>query len=149
MRNAKFDPMFIFEAFGTRVNQSYDCLVNNPDIALSKYRSVVVSRHLACRQHQERVRRGATGECMPGLFPIIDDEYAEFVDVLTAVTEHDPKLPFVIVELGARYATWAVRGVQAARQRWGKVRNTTHVLTCAPGMAQAHLCACMHMCKRM
>ncbi len=61
---------------------------------------------------------------MAGVFPVVDDEYAEFIDVLHAVVEygggglsrsgggHEPQRPFVIVELGARYATWAVRGVQ-------------------------------------
>lgn len=85
-----FDPTFVYEAFGVKVNQSYDCMRNNPDIGFNTYRTVCASRHFACRQHQSRIDRAAQGQCLQGTFPLVDDEYVEFVDVLLSVTEHDP-----------------------------------------------------------
>ena len=61
----------------------------------------------------------STRPCVPSRFPIVDDEYMEYVDVLLSVVEHDPSRPYVIIEAGAGYGTWTVRSIMALRQLHG------------------------------
>ena len=137
VQSAAFDPRYILEAFGVRVNYHYDCTVIKNDIFASvdavlherakvglreydalAYRKVVPSRSLACLQHEARLRQAPEDRprCVQGFFPPVDDEYIEYADALQSVIEHDPSLPYVVVELGARYGTWAVRCVKALQQ---------------------------------
>ena len=123
VQSATFDPRYIFEAFGVRVDYHYDCTVIKNDIfgsveAALGYRKMVPSRSLACLQHEARLRQPLEDRprCVQGFFPPVDDEYIEYADALQSVIEHDPSLPYVVVELGARYGTWAVRCVKALQQ---------------------------------
>ena len=114
-----FDPSFVVEAFGTKVDYRFDCDLDNKDISMPLYRVVTVSRHFACRQHEMRMALKTPPRCVPGFFPVVDDEYHEFVDVLLSVVEYAEYAaarPYVMVELGARYGTWAVRSVKALQQ---------------------------------
>ena len=137
VQSTAFDPRYIFEAFGVRVNYHYDCTVIKNDIfapvaavlherakvgleehdALA-YRKLVPSRSLACLQHEARLTQPPADRprCVQGFFPPVDDEYIEYADALQSLLEHDPSLPYVVVELGARYGTWAVRCVKALQQ---------------------------------
>ncbi len=127
VQSRAFEPGFIFEAFGVRVDYRYDCSVMHPDLygkpevlqydALA-YRKVVPSRSLACLQHEARLKLPPQDRptCIQGFFPAVDDEYIEYADALQSVLEHDMDLPYVVVELGARYGTWAVRCVKALQQ---------------------------------
>ena len=73
VQSTAFDPRYIFEAFGVRVDYHYDCTVIKKDIFASvdavlherakvglreydalAYRKVVPSRSLACLQHEAR-----------------------------------------------------------------------------------------------
>ena len=137
VQSAAFDPRYIFEAFGTRVDYHFDCtVVKNGLYAPAElvlqdrskhgieaydataYRKLVPSRSMACLQHEARLHQSPEDRvnCVQGFFPPVDDEYVEYADALQSVAEHDPSLPYVVVELGARYGTWAVRCVKALQQ---------------------------------
>ena len=47
--------------------------------------------------------------------PIVDEEYFELADGLMAVAAAKPGGKFIVAELGARYAPWALRAMVAAR----------------------------------
>ena len=51
---------------------------------------------------------------LPSYPPPIDEEYFEWIDLLTAVVE--AKERFTFVELGAGYGRWSIRAAAAARQ---------------------------------
>ena len=65
VESSVFDPRFIFEAFGVRVDYHYDCTVtkraqfgNIDAVAFDAegYRKFVPARSLACQQHEARLR---------------------------------------------------------------------------------------------
>jgi FkbM family methyltransferase len=56
------------------------------------------------------------GQITPN-YPAFDEEYFEWVDLLESVDEAVDR--FVMVELGAGYGRWSVRGAVAARRRTG------------------------------
>lgn len=64
--------------------------------------------------------------CVPGFFPPVDDEYIEYADAL--VVEHDPALPYVVVEIGARYGTWAVRCIKALQHLHPHAKYVAYLL---------------------
>jgi hypothetical protein len=122
-----FDPLFIQEAFGVKVDYHFDCTVArwflfNDEAARHgfnvEYRGVVPSRALACFQHEALLRlpKEERPTCIRGIFPPVDEEYIEYAHALQSVLEYRPPRPYVIVELGARYGTWAVRCVKALQQ---------------------------------
>lgn len=47
--------------------------------------------------------------------PVVDEEYFELSDVLLSVAAAPKEDKYIIVEVGARYAPWAVRALAAAR----------------------------------
>lgn len=49
-------------------------------------------------------------------YPIVDEEYFEWIALLEAVAKADPKRGFVVAELGARNAPWTMRGLLAYQQ---------------------------------
>ena len=51
----EFDPAFVYEAFGTRVDYSFDCEVDRTATAAFNYRATVPSRMFNCRQHEARL----------------------------------------------------------------------------------------------
>ncbi len=59
--------------------------------------------------------------------PTLDEEYFEWIDLLTSAVEADS--PFTMLELGAGYGRWGVRAALAARRLGKKVRL---------GFAEAH-----------
>jgi hypothetical protein len=122
-----FDPLFIQEAFGVKVDYHFDCTVArwwqfNDEAARHginvEYRAVVPSRALACFQHEAllRLKKEERPDCIRGIFPPVDEEYIEYAHALQSVLEYKPPRPYVIVELGARYGTWAVRCIKALQQ---------------------------------
>jgi FkbM family methyltransferase len=54
-------------------------------------------------------------------FPILNEEYFEWIDLLEAVTAARGR--FVMLELGAGFGRWGTRGALAARQRGIRDRN--------------------------
>ena len=60
--------------------------------------------------------------------PIVDEEYVETSDVLMAVASSPKKERFVIVEIGSRYAPFALRGLAASRQLHGASKEAFAVL---------------------
>jgi hypothetical protein len=61
-------------------------------------------------------------DCLRGMptqgadLPIVDEEYFEMADGLLAVAAAKPGGKFVVAEVGARYAPWALRAMVAARR---------------------------------
>lgn len=103
------DPDYLVDFLGIRTYRAYDC---NPAGEHSmNYHSVVPSRRIPCDWHSTLL----AGACHHGYYPLVDDEYYEYVDLLETIKAYDPSmgLPFVMVEAGARYGTWAVRAGRA------------------------------------
>lgn len=63
----------------------------------------------------------------PSDLPVVDEEYFELADVLTAVAAAPVGGTFTVVELGARYAPWAVRAMVAAKML-GRSRDVHAVI---------------------
>ena len=82
-----FDPLFIHEAFGARVDFHFDCSVvrwwqfgdakSGKDFDGEGYRQLVPSRSLACLQHEAllRLTEAERPACVRGFFPPVDEEY--------------------------------------------------------------------------
>ena len=108
----QFDPDFVQTNLGVKVRYAYDC-VRGADAY--GYYDIVPSRRIPCDQHKSLVDKHFTGMYTPPL-PVVDDEYVEQQDLYGAVERalrHSKA--FIIGEVGARYGTWAMRGIAAYR----------------------------------
>jgi hypothetical protein len=112
---------YLTDFLGTETNFSWDC---EDDPASSMHYSMVVpSRRVACERHAAQRKAGTA--VVSGEMPLVDDEYEEFVDVLSAVVRTQRN--FVIMELGARFGTWGVRALRAWHQLRGSEARATFV----------------------
>jgi hypothetical protein len=67
-----FDPNFVGEAFGAKVDYRFDCVLNNEETGpgFGLVRTVTPSRHFPCRQHEKRLALETPPRCVPGFFPV-------------------------------------------------------------------------------
>eukprot|EP01065_Artemidia_motanka_P036809 TRINITY_DN4484_c0_g4_i1.p1 TRINITY_DN4484_c0_g4~~TRINITY_DN4484_c0_g4_i1.p1 ORF type:complete len:498 (+),score=182.65 TRINITY_DN4484_c0_g4_i1:165-1658(+) len=94
---------------GVRTLREYDCN------ATSMYYKFHLSRSVPCEE-QARALRGEEWHPAKALWPIADEEYFEYVDVLLVVLRAvRERRPFTMLELGARYGTWVTRAAVAYR----------------------------------
>ena len=109
--NITQDPLMAREWLGNIRRWRWDCTpttYKNPYVVYSPMRLVDCVR---------RVPESGAAE-----LPIVDEEYFELADGLMAVAAAPPGGKFVVAELGARYAPWALRTMYAAR-RLGRSRE--------------------------
>ena len=101
---------------GIRTAFHAECTPDQP----YNYVDYVPSRFHQCMNHCTAWNAG--NESLRGEMPLLDDEYPEYLDLLSSVlrTRDD----YVIFELGARFATWAVRGMAAWRQLRGRDKKS-------------------------
>jgi hypothetical protein len=95
------------------------------------YRVVTVSRHFACRQHEMRMALKTPPRCVPGFFPVVDDEYHESVDVLLSVVEnaeYAAARPYVMVDM-PQVLTHRVENAEYAAARPYVMVDMPQVLT--------------------
>ena len=112
--SGSFDSSWVVDFLGTHTAYEYDC--EN----IERYRIWHLSRRIPCARHDLFRSTGVT-DVVLGELPIVDEEYFEWLALLRAVTRFadfktPEKRPFAVVEFGARYGTWAVRGGMAARR---------------------------------
>ena len=114
----KWSPDYISDWLGVKTSTAFDCSGDYSYIVM------VPSRRLPCDAHAAvsgSVKTGAAPPTIDGEMPIIDDEYPEYVDMLTAIVHAAERRPspqtpaLVVVELGARYGTWGMRALAAWR----------------------------------
>eukprot|EP00760_Papus_ankaliazontas_P030901 PhM_4_TR510/c0_g1_i1/m.55522 len=109
---------YISEFTKVWVKDSYDC---DPDVDFRKYH---LSRAVACQQKEQHNDTEL-------LLPISDEEYYEHIALLTTAYDAASKGErYVVIELGARYGTWAVRG-GAAYRMMAKDGNSDNFLSVA------------------
>jgi hypothetical protein len=89
---------FVNDFLGTRTNYDLDCLTP----------SVVPSRRMDCELYDRVAREGKWQEPIPSLYPSLDEEYFEWLDVLKAVAstpqdEASSAQVLVVVEVGAAH----------------------------------------------
>ena len=89
---------FVNDFLGTRTNYDLDCLTP----------SVVPSRRIDCELYDRVAREGSWQEPIPSLYPSLDEEYFEWLDVLKAVDatpqdEASSAEVLVVVEVGAAH----------------------------------------------
>lgn len=111
-----WSPNFVADWLGVQTSIAFDCMGDY------SYNQFVPSRRLPCDAHAAAAANLAAGAAPPPIYgemPLVDDEYPEYVDMLSAIVhaaERRASEPaFVIVELGARYGTWGVRALAAWR----------------------------------
>jgi len=109
------EPEFISEWNGLKVPARFDCDNFNQGRHWGNhyYFYEVPSRWYACYQHEANVRSGLPLE-QPTL-PFVDDEYHEQVSVYQSTLR--AKGTYNVVELGARWGTWAARSIAMLRKR--------------------------------
>eukprot|EP01062_Namystynia_karyoxenos_P073781 TRINITY_DN70608_c0_g1_i1.p1 TRINITY_DN70608_c0_g1~~TRINITY_DN70608_c0_g1_i1.p1 ORF type:complete len:564 (+),score=156.08 TRINITY_DN70608_c0_g1_i1:131-1693(+) len=103
------DPDVLTDFLGVRTRKEYDCNVT------SMYFMFHLSRSIPCQEHDKAVR-GEEWHPAKALWPIADEEYFEYVDVLQTVSRAvRERRGFTMFELGARYGTWVARAAVAYR----------------------------------
>ena len=97
---------------GTRTSYTYDCADK------ARYRFYHLSRRIPCARQDHLVSLDVQHLTVSGDYPIVDEEYFEWLALLRAIVSLNgpPSRPFVVMEYGARYGTWVVRGVNAFRR---------------------------------
>ena len=98
---------YITDFLGIKTKYRYDC----GDV--ERYRFYHLSRRIPCSRHDEFFRMGYNNSSFMGDLPIIDEEYLEWISLLSAINRKanvSLSEPFVLAEFGARYGTWTVRG---------------------------------------
>lgn len=101
--HVRFQPELIREWLGNARPWSWDCEANT---YTAPYAANVPSRAVDCLR----------GDSPRGVdLPTVDEEYFELADAMMAVASADIGGKFIVVEVGARYAPWAVRAMTAAR----------------------------------
>ena len=96
-------PELIREWLGNARPWSWDCEANT---YTAPYAANVPSRAVDCLR----------GDPPRGVdLPTVDEEYFELADAMMAVASAEMGGRFIVVEVGARYAPWAVRAMTAAR----------------------------------
>ena len=107
-----FDPLYVSDFLGTRTAYAWDCTHKSPYLTFHK------SRVVPCSHHTRLIAANFSGWYVP-LSPIVDEEYLEWVDMLSSVAHFHRFCPqgavFTAVELGARYGTWIARAGSAVR----------------------------------
>jgi FkbM family methyltransferase len=90
---------------GTRTVYTYDC-------ENARYRPNHLERQIPCNEHDALAACATPSYAGP--FPVASEEYLEWIDLLRAVQDAAMlNQPLVMMELGARYGTWMVRGAAA------------------------------------
>ncbi len=97
-----FKPGYVLDFAGTWTKYNWDC----DESGGRNYRSYAPSRGLDCAEF-DRLRNKINSE-VSGTFPSVDEEYYEWLDLVYAVMH--AKSQFRMMEVGARYGTWGVRG---------------------------------------
>ena len=103
---------YLIDWLGVRTRYAWDCIKNGG------YYKFVPSRRLECEDY-DRLHADASGRSdlprVKGFLPPVDDEYPEYIDVLSSIVRSRGK-HYVIAELGSSYGTWAVRAIAALRR---------------------------------
>lgn len=110
--SSKMSTSRVLEFNGVHTEYHFDCDIN---VDFRQYHQV---RAALCLGHEEEWNRSAKMRQndvtdvyhVDGMFPLVDEEYMEYVMTLT--TAYDAAThnrPYTFVELGARYGTWIVR----------------------------------------
>lgn len=114
----KIEPGFVMDLCGLKVPHYFDCtnLCNRSNFQwlgdeFNYYRDVP-SRRLACLEHQAHSL--AKLSHIQVRLPLIDDDYGEHVSVYQSVLRHRHGT-FRVMELGARWGTWAARAITFLR----------------------------------
>jgi hypothetical protein len=106
----------ITEFNGVHSRFDYDC---EPDIDFRNYHQV---RAAMCEAQEAATASGQAQ--VDGYFPLVDEEYLEYVMTLTTAYEAATKgRPYTFIELGARYGTWIARAGASYRQFGGSIEN--------------------------
>jgi lipopolysaccharide biosynthesis glycosyltransferase len=106
----------ILELNGLRIPAKFDCdiLSDNKHWGNDFYFYEVPTRWHACYIQKAHELSGIN--MFVPFLPLVDDEYCEQVAVYQSVLRADPKLGFVVAELGARWGTWGSRAVTMLRE---------------------------------
>jgi len=114
---------YLIDWLGVRTRYAWDCIKNGG------YYKFVPSRRLECerydRLHGEDFGTAAAHTNthpyphthLQGFLPPVDDEYPEYVDMLSSVVRSKGQ-HYTVVELGSSYGTWGVRAVAAQRRMY-------------------------------
>ena len=111
MKETTRSQLLVRESVGTLRPWAWDCVPNTyaaPYAADSPMRAVECVGAVPVAQHL------LLSSAAP--LPVVDQEYVELTETLLAVASADPGSTFVVAEVGARYAPWAVRAAVAARR---------------------------------
>jgi FkbM family methyltransferase len=105
---------YLIDWLGVRTRYAWDCIKNGG------YYKFVPSRRLECESYDSlhADTAGRSPSRMPrikGFLPPVDDEYPEYIDMLSSIARSRGK-HYIIVEFGASYGTWGVRAIAALRR---------------------------------
>ena len=121
-RGFPFKKEYILDLGGLYVPAEYDCrnLVPGGKIWGSyDFFTPIPDRWTRCVDHQYLIMKGVKdGEFYEPLLPVIDEEYVERAAVYQVVLNANSRRQreFVVVDLGARWGTWAARAISALRE---------------------------------
>lgn len=117
-----FEKDYVIDWLGVRTKLEFDCLGDPLKLGYNYFISVP-SRRSDCEWHE---RMKGTTELAAGRLPMLDEEYAEWIDMLRAVLATKEE-EFVVVELGARYGTWGARAMAAWMNLYGSSKKKKFV----------------------
>ena len=115
--NGTFNSSIIRDFVGTATSYEFDCADR------ARYRFFQLSRRIPCAKQDVLADTQDLGHVI-GDFPIIDEEYFEWLATLRAASRAaagarglgSSSRPYVVVKFGARYGTWAIRSANAYRR---------------------------------
>ena len=106
---ADMSHQLVREWLGTIRPWHWDCRSNTYPLAYAVYSP---SRAADCIHG---FNPGSAESRVPAALPIVDEEYFELADVLMSVASAPPHETYNVVEIGARYAPFAVRALMAVK----------------------------------
>ena len=128
------EPGFVFDFLGMRTAVEHMC---NPDYMWQ------TSAHALRVQNCLRARWDEPGEAVEYTYPLVGEEYVEYVSVLQSAVNFPRgavQRPYAFIEIGCGYCHWSVSAALAARAQLGAA-HPVFILAFDGGRVQVARCA--------
>ena len=120
-----FEKGYLHDWLGVRTRYAWDCIKHGG------YYKFVPSRRLECERYDMLRADSSASSHIQGFLPPVDDEYPEYIDMLSSVARSKGQ-HYVVAELGSSYGTWGVRAIAALRRLYPQA--TYHMIAVESGL---------------